>query len=265
MLLVLSPAKSLDLSPAPAELPATKPRMLKDTIELAAIARKLSTADLSELMGISDRLAELNHDRFRSFKPRSGGGVQAALAFAGDVYRGFDARGLDAASLAWAQDHVRILSGLYGLLRPLDVIQPYRLEMGVSLRSQRGATLYDFWSDRIAKALNADGRGHEERTLVNLASQEYFGAVDVRALKLKLLTISFREEQDDQSRVIAVFAKKARGLMARYATLNRIDRVEGLRDFNLADYTFREAASSPAEWVFARPQPATMDEQRQAA
>lgn len=265
MLLVLSPAKSLDLTPAASDLPATKPRMLKDTTELAAIARKLSTADLSELMGISDRLAELNHQRFRSFKPRSSGGVQAALAFAGDVYRGLDARSLAADALSWAQEHVRILSGLYGLLRPMDVIQPYRLEMGVSLRTQRGGTLYDFWGDRIAKALNADGRGHEDRTLVNLASQEYFGAVDVRALKLKLLTVTFREEQDGQSRVLGVFAKKARGLMARFAIDNRIDRPEGLRDFDIAGYGFRPAESSPTEWVFSRPQPAGVDAQREAA
>jgi cytoplasmic iron level regulating protein YaaA (DUF328/UPF0246 family) len=151
LLFVLSPAKTLDLTPGPAELPMTRPRFLKDTSELAGVAKRLSPADLGDLMGISDKLAELNRDRFRSFKPRSAEGVQAALAFAGDVYRGLDARSLDAEGLAWAQEHVRILSGLYGVLRPMDVIQPYRLEMGVSLRTARGATLYDFWGDKVAE------------------------------------------------------------------------------------------------------------------
>jgi cytoplasmic iron level regulating protein YaaA (DUF328/UPF0246 family) len=254
MLLVLSPAKSLDLTPAP-ELPATKPRFLKDTTELAAVARKLSPGDLAELMDISDRLAELNRERFRSFKPRAASGVQAALAFAGDVYRGLDARSLDADALAWAQDHVRILSGLYGVLRPLDAIQPYRLEMGVSLRTDRGSTLYDFWGDRIAKALNADGRALAEPTLINLASQEYFGAVDARALKLRRITVVFKEEQNGEARVLAFFAKKARGMMARYAIDHRIEHAEGLKAFDTAGYSFRPEASNDAEWVFARPQP----------
>lgn len=254
MIIVLSPAKTLDLTPT-SEAPMTRPRFLKDTAELAGVAKRLSPADLGDLMGISDRLAELNRDRFRRFKPRSAEGVQAALAFAGDVYRGLDARSLDAESLAWAQDHVRILSGLYGLLRPMDVIQPYRLEMGVSLRTARGATLYDFWGDRISKALNADAKGHADRTLINLASREYFGAVDARALKLRLVTVVFREEKDGLSRTLAFFAKRARGLMARYAIDHRIDTAAGLKAFDTAGYRFDTDASTAAEWVFTRPQP----------
>lgn len=255
MLFVLSPAKTLDLTPAPPELPVTRPRLLKETAELAGVAKRLSPADLGDLMGISDKLAELNRDRFRRFKPRSAEGVQAALAFAGDVYRGLDARSLDAEALGWAQEHVRILSGLYGLLRPLDVIQPYRLEMGVSLRTDRGGTLYDFWGDRISKALNADAKGHADRTLINLASQEYFGAVDARALKLRLISVTFREEKDGQARTLAFYAKRARGLMARWAVERRVEAAEGLKGFDVAGYRFDAGASSEAEWVFVRPQP----------
>ena len=153
MLFILSPAKTLDFTPPPADVPATIPKMRADTVKLAAVTRKLKAADLRRLMDISDKLASLNVERFKAFKPRAEElGVQAALAFAGDVYVGLDARSLDASSLEWAQGHVRVLSGLYGLLRPLDRIQPYRLEMGVRLATERGANLYDFWGDRLSKA-----------------------------------------------------------------------------------------------------------------
>jgi cytoplasmic iron level regulating protein YaaA (DUF328/UPF0246 family) len=185
--------------------------------------------------------------------------VQAALAFAGDVYRGLDARSLDEDALAWAQEHVRILSGLYGVLRPLDAIQPYRLEMGVSLNTARGTTLYDFWGDRIAKALNADGKGLAEPTLINLASQEYFGAVDARALKLRLITVLFKEEQAGVARTLAFYAKKARGMMARYAIDHRVEHADGLKAFDTAGYAFRPELSTHAEWVFSRPQPPALN------
>jgi uncharacterized protein len=255
MLLLLSPAKTLDFAPAPDWAEATTPEMLGDTAKLAAVTRKLSQADLRRLMDISEALAELNVQRFRSFQPRSQGGVQAALAFAGDVYDGLQARTLDQEGLAWAQDHLRILSGLYGLLRPLDLIQPYRLEMGTRLPTERGANLYDFWGDRIAKSLKKALKDHLDPTVVNLASQEYFGAVDVKALKAPVLTCQFKEEKDGDLRVISFYAKIARGLMARYAIDQRLERTTELRYFEEGGYCFSAELSNPAEWVFVRPQP----------
>jgi cytoplasmic iron level regulating protein YaaA (DUF328/UPF0246 family) len=256
MLLVLSPAKTLDFTPAPPGLPATTPEMRADTAKLAAVTRRLRAADLKRLMDISDALAELNVARFKAFKPRDDDqGVPAALAFAGDVYVGLSARTLDPEAMDWAQDRVRILSGLYGILRPLDRIQPYRLEMGTRLATERGANLYDFWGDRLSKALNKAAAGHADRTLVNLASVEYFGAVDAQALKLPLVTCHFKQEKDGLIRNLAFFAKTARGLMTRYAIERRIERAEALQDFDVAGYRFRPDLSGPADWVFVRPQP----------
>ena len=256
MLFALSPAKTLDFTPSPADLPVTLPEMRADTARLATTTRKLKAADLKRLMDISDKLAELNVERFKAFKPRAEDlGLPAALTFAGDVYVGLDARSLDVPSMLWAQDHVRILSGLYGLLRPLDRVQPYRLEMGVRLATERGSTLYDFWGDRLAKALNKAAKGQSDPTLVNLASQEYFGAVDRQALKLPLVTCHFKQEKDGLIRNLAFFAKTARGLMTRYAIDHRIDRAEGLKDFDVAGYRFQPSLSDAREWVFVRPQP----------
>jgi len=254
MLLVISPAKTLDLTPVP-DVPFTRPVFAKDTAELAEVTRTLSRGDLRRLMDISDNLAALNVDRFQDFKPRARKGVQAAFAFAGDVYEGLRARELDSDALDYAQSHLRILSGMYGLLRPLDCIQPYRLEMGVRLKTARGATLYDFWGDRIAKALNKEAAGHADPTLVNLASQEYFGAVDARPLKLPVLNSAFKDEKEGRARVLAFFAKKARGAMARFAIDERLDSAEGLKDFTGMGYRYRKALSSPREWVFTRKQP----------
>ena len=255
MLIALSPAKTLDFSPAPVDLPLTKPAFGKQTAELAKLARTLRAADLKRLMGVSDKLAELNVARFRSF--RSVGkivGVPAAMAFAGDVYTGLKARELEPAALAWAQDRVRILSGLYGVLRPLDVIQPYRLEMGVKLANPRGGDLYAFWRETVTKALNKAAKAHADPTLVNLASQEYFGVVDVQLLKIPTLTCLFKEETSDGGlRTIAFFAKRARGAMARFVVEHRVDRTEQLKDFDWEDYRFRPDVSDPAQWTFARP------------
>jgi cytoplasmic iron level regulating protein YaaA (DUF328/UPF0246 family) len=256
MLFVLSPAKTLDFAPAPQSLPATRPDMAAETKKLSAVTRTLKAADLRRLMDISEPLAALNVARFRAFEPKgTDADVQAALAFAGDVYNGLDARHLDAEALAWAQDRLRILSGLYGLLRPLDLIQPYRLEMGTRLATDRGATLYDFWGDRLAKALNKAAEGHADKTLINLASQEYFGAVDAKALKLATLACAFKDEKDGEARIVSFYAKHARGLMARFAILNRIEKREDLKAFDSGGYRFRKDLSSETEWVFTRPQP----------
>jgi cytoplasmic iron level regulating protein YaaA (DUF328/UPF0246 family) len=256
MLFVLPPAKTLDFTPAPPELPATAPAMSRDTAELAKVTRRLKAADLKRLMAISDKLAELNVARFKAFDPEDDeAGLQAALAFAGDVYDGLDARSLGLDDLGWAQDRLRILSGLYGVLRPLDRIQPYRLEMGVRLHTRRGESLYDFWGDRVSKALRAAAAGHPDPTVVNLASQEYFGAVDRRALKLPVLTCHFKEEKDGLARIVSFFAKRARGMMARFAVERRIERPEALKAFDVAGYRFRPELSGESEWVFVRPQP----------
>ena len=256
MLFVLSPAKALDFTRPDEALPVSTPQLAKDTTELAKVTRRLTLADLKRLMSLSDKLAKLNRERFQAFDPGSEEGLQAAFAFNGDVYAGLQARELDKKALAWAQDHLRILSGLYGVLRPLDAIQPYRLEMGTRLKTRRGESLYDFWGDRIAKALKADAAGHKDKTLVNLASGEYFGAVDVKALKLPVLTCRFVEEKDGERRIISFFAKKARGLMARYAIDNRVETVGDLKGFDYAGYRFEPDLSKDGEWTFARPQPA---------
>lgn len=255
MLIVLSPAKALDFTAGPATAPATLPQMGEDTAELSKVARKLTAPDLKRLMSLSDDLAKLNRERFKAFDAESEEGVQAAFAFNGDVYAGLKARELDRKALAWAQDHVRILSGLYGLLRPMDLIQPYRLEMGVRLKTRRGASLYDFWGDRIARGLNEAAAGHKDRTLVNCASGEYFGAVDRKALSLPVIDVRFLEEKDGEARIVSFFAKKARGLMARYAIDNRIDRAADLKGFDAAGYRFVAGQSDEAVFTFMRPQP----------
>ena len=253
MLIVLSPAKRLDFTEAEASVPATAPRFADDTANLSKTTRRLTRADLRRLMSISDTLADLNRERFKAFDPEAtDAGVQAAFAFAGDVYEGLKARDLDGPALEWAQDHLRILSGFYGLLRPLDRIQPYRLEMGVRLKTRRGASLYDFWGDRISKCLNADAEGQTDPTLVNLASQEYFGAVDAKALKLPVVTPHFRESRDGESRMISFFAKKARGGMARFAIDERIEKTADLKAFDRDGYAFDKAASTEADWIFTR-------------
>lgn len=255
MLMVISPAKSLSFAAPERALPLTTPVLKEDIAELAQVTVKLRPRDLKRLMGISDKLAELNHERFQHFDPAVEDGLQAAIAFNGDVYAGLQARTLDKAAFEWAQDHLRILSGLYGVLRPADALQPYRLEMGVRLKTKRGKTLYDFWKKPVAETLNEAAKGMKDPTLVNLASQEYFGAVDEKALGLAVVTCHFKEEKAGQLRVLGFYAKKARGLMARYAIDRRIDRAEGLKGFDVAAYRFRPELSTDRDWVFARRQP----------
>ncbi|MGA0608179.1 peroxide stress protein YaaA [Phenylobacterium sp. VNQ135] len=264
MLIVLSPAKALDFTAPPVSAPLTTPELTAETTELAKVTRKLTAADLKRLMSLSESLAKLNRERFQAFDPASEDGLQAAFAFNGDVYSGLRARELDRKALAWAQDHVRILSGLYGLLRPLDAIQPYRLEMGTRLKTRRGQSLYDFWGDRVSTALNAAAHGHKDKTLVNCASGEYFGAVDRAALKLPVVSCRFLEEKDGEARIISFYAKRARGLIARYAIDNRIDRAADLRAFDVAGYRFVPELSTDEEFTFARPQPPPPSQSKEA-
>lgn len=251
MLIVLSPAKSLNFEDAP-PAPLTTPRLLDDIAELARTTRRLSGAQLKRLMGISDNLAQLNRARFQAFDPACEDGVQAAFAFAGDVYQGLQARTLDKKGLAYAQDHIRILSGLYGVLRPLDAIQPYRLEMGVRLKTRRGGDLYKFWRARVTETLRDDLEGRKDPTLVNLASQEYFGAVDAEALGWPVVTCHFKEVKDGEAKIVSFYAKKARGLMARFAADGRIERAEELKAFDAAGYGFDASRSTETEWTFVR-------------
>lgn len=255
MLFVLSPAKTLDSTPAP-EVTPTRPAFGRDVTALAKVAKRLKAADLKGLMGISDDLAALNRERFRAFKLRgTPEDLPAALTFAGDVYGGLRARELDAAALEWAQTRLRILSGLYGLLRPLDAIQPYRLEMGVKLATDRGATLYDFWGEIPAKALNGAARGHKDKTVVNLASAEYWGAVDRAALKLPVLTCHFKQETAGGVTNPGLYAKRARGLMARWAIDRRAERRVDLKNFDSEGYRFNAGLSAADTYVFTRPHP----------
>jgi cytoplasmic iron level regulating protein YaaA (DUF328/UPF0246 family) len=262
MLIVLSPAKALNFAAAPDSAPLTAPQLGDQTAELAKTTKKLRVVDLKRMMDLSDSLAKLNRERFQAFDPESDDGLQAAFAFNGDVYLGLKARELDRKALSWAQERVRILSGLYGVLRPMDAIQPYRLEMGVRIKTKRGQSLYDFWGGRISEALNAAAEGHKDKTLVNCASEEYFGAVDRAALKLPVVSCRFVEEKDGEGRVISFFAKRARGAMARYAIDNRIDRASDLRAFDRDGYRFQPHLSSDEAFVFSRPQPPPATPQR---
>jgi cytoplasmic iron level regulating protein YaaA (DUF328/UPF0246 family) len=256
MLAILSPAKSLDESPLPgglASLSSTTPSFEKDVAALSSVVKRLKPADLKQLMGISDALAELNHERFQELEvPIPSGALPAATLFDGDVYKGFDARSLEPAALEWAQDHVAILSGLYGLLRPLDRTHPYRLEMGTKLSTDRGDSLYDFWGTRIAERIDAQLQGHADPVVVDLASKEYSKAVPKKGMKAEWLTIQFKEIRDGKPRVISFFAKKARGLMARFLVENRIEQRDGLKAFDAEGYAFDPDLSKPRTWVFTR-------------
>ncbi|EAQ05401.1 peroxide stress protein YaaA [Yoonia vestfoldensis] len=256
MLVVISPAKSLDMTPV--QIPASAPAFQDDALRLAKTARGLSLGELKSLMTISDDLARLNRDRFAAFAadPAPEAVKPAALAFNGDTYQGLEAKTLSIDDLHWAQDHLGILSGLYGLLRPLDAIQPYRLEMGSKLKTRRGASLYDYWGDTIAKALNARAADVGADTLVNCASQEYFGAVDRKALKLRVITPSFMEVKDDKPRIVSFFAKRARGAMARFIVENRLTDAEAIKDFTSGGYAYDADLSDGDTWVFVRDYPA---------
>ena len=257
MLVVISPAKRLDWTER--DVAVTQPDFQDDAVRLATTARNLTLGKLKGLMELSDDLARLNRDRFTAFEatPDAQTTRPAALAFAGDTYQGLEAASLDAAEMAWAQDHLRILSGLYGVLRPLDAIQPYRLEMGSRLKTRRGANLYDYWRDEPAKALNAQADAIGNDTLINCASQEYFGAVSPKVLKLHLVTPQFMEDKGDGKgpKIVSFFAKKARGAMARFIIQNRLVDATAINAFDVGGYQWQADASTPERPVFVRPYP----------
>lgn len=256
MLVCISPAKSLDWSERRG-VATTTPDFGKEALSLAKTARNLTLGDLKKLMSISDDLARLNRDRFKAYQadPSTEITRPAALAFNGDTYQGLDAKTLDDDDMTWAQDHLRILSGLYGVLRPLDDIQPYRLEMGSRLKTRRGTNLYAYWGDTIAKALNAQAAKTGATTLVNCASQEYFGAVDLKALKIDVVTPQFLELKDGKAKMVSFFAKRARGAMARFVVQNRLTYVEDIKGFDLGGYAYDADLSTNENPVFIRDYP----------
>ena len=254
MLMVISPAKTLDFdTPASTEV-STQCDFLSQAAELIKILKPMSMGQVAELMALSDKLAALNVARYGAWKRpfNSRNAKQAVLAFDGDVYDGLAAKTMSKAQLDRAQNCLRILSGLYGVLRPLDLMQPYRLEMGTPLANPKGKDLYSFWGNLIGRALNAELEQHRAKVLVNLASDEYFKSVDTKTLNARVVQPVFQDYKNDQYKIISFFAKKARGLMARYIVDERISDVEQLKKFKVAGYAFAAKESTENTWVFRR-------------
>ena len=254
MLALVSPAKKMDFEEIKRPLANTDPEFFSDTKKLVKSARKLSQFDIQKLMNLSEPLTELNFQRFKTFKSKQSeaNSKQAALAFAGDTYIGLDSKTLSDKDFDYAQDHLRILSGLYGLLRPLDLIQPYRLEMGRRLSNERGNNLYEFWGDKLAKKINTITTAHQNRTVINLASNEYFKAAGQKIIKSPVVTPVFKEIKGTKSSVIGFLAKKARGTMARYIIQNKIETPEELKFFSEDRYQFQASQSDNTKLVFTR-------------
>ena len=249
MLVVISPAKRLK-EDARSPLPVTKPVFQPRAEELAAKASELTAGELGKLMKLSDNLARLNHDRFANWEALEP--APAALMFDGDTYAGLEAASLDEDALRYASGHLRILSGLYGLLRPLDEIKPYRLEMGTRFKTDKGKNLYEYWGSAITEQLNEEGAAIGADVLVNCASQEYFGAVDPGTLKLRVVTPMFYEMKNGSPKIVSFFAKKARGAMARYIVENRLESVDALKDFDTGGYAYSEELSQDDAPAFVR-------------
>lgn len=251
MITVVSPSKSMDMDPSKVK-DFTEPVFLEKSKKLVSKARKFSTTQLMEFMEISEKLAEMNHQRFKDWTPPFSldNAKQAALAFTGDVYEGLDATSLKKADLNYAQKNFRILSGLYGLLKPLDLIQPYRLEMGRPLETRGAKNLYEFWKASITEELNQT----KGDVLVNLASNEYFKAIDKKTLDKEIISPVFKDEKNGNFKIISFFAKKARGSMARYLIQNRISKIEGILDFAEDGYSYNEELSKPSAPAFTRPE-----------
>ena len=254
MLAILSPAKTLDYeTPLKTKL-NRQPIYGRESNQLIKTLRTFEPFEVASLMKISDKLADLNHKRYVEWrnKPAESKTRPAALAFKGDVYQGLEAESFNDNDLKFAQRHLRILSGLYGLLRPLDVIQPYRLEMGTKLKTSKGQNLYDYWGTKLTTGLNEALKESKEGTLVNLASNEYFGAVQPKLLEGSLLNIGFKEKRNGQLKFVSFSAKKARGLMAKFIIKERLKNPDDLKNFDLEDYKFNKKLSSELDWTFSR-------------
>ncbi|WP_196140410.1 peroxide stress protein YaaA [Aliikangiella sp. G2MR2-5] len=254
MITVISPAKSLDYESPLATKQKSQPRFLEQSQELIDQLQELAPQDIASLMKLSDKLAVLNYDRFQEFStpftPENA--RQALLAFKGDVYVGLEAATFSADDFKYAQKHLRILSGLYGILRPLDLMQPYRLEMGTKFANNGGKNLYEFWGNRLNESLQKELKAQENPVLVNLASNEYFKAVKAKTLPYRIVTPNFKDYKNGQYKMISFFAKKARGLMSRFIIQNQIDHPEGIKDFNLEGYYFDKKSSTEDDWIFLR-------------
>ncbi|MDD9176234.1 peroxide stress protein YaaA [Aliivibrio finisterrensis] len=254
MLIVVSPAKTLDYeTPLPVKT-FTQPDFIADSAELVEVCKQLTPLDISGLMKVSDKIASLNAVRFEEWSTTftQDNARQALFAFKGDVYTGLDANSLTESDIEFAQAHLRMLSGLYGLLKPLDLMQPYRLEMGTKLANGRGSNLYQFWGNKITEQLNQVLKAQGDDVLVNLASNEYFKAVKPKALAAKVITPVFKDCKNGQYKIISFYAKKARGLMARFIIENRVKSKEELKEFSVAGYYFVDAESTESEFVFKR-------------
>ena len=250
----MSPAKSLDYETPAGDVPHTLPQFASQAAELIEVLRPHSPQQIAELMDLSDALSALNVARYAAWRPKftAKNSKQAVLAFNGDVYEGLDAKTLSAKQPEWAQEHVCILSGLYGVLRPLDWMQPYRLEMGTTLKNPKGANLYKFWGSQIAQYLNERQAKDKAPVIVNLASQEYFKSVDRKTLKARVVECGFKDHKGGQYKVISFNAKRARGLMARWAIEHKAKKPEDLLAFDSEGYAFDKAASQPDCLVFRR-------------
>ena len=253
MLMVISPAKTLDFS-SRADADFTVPECLENSQVLVDQLRQLGPEELGALMQISPKLSALNYQRYQAFEQpfTLDNAKQALLAFQGDVYKGMDTAIYEQEDFNFAQKHLRILSGLYGILRPLDLIQPYRLEMGTKLQNSHGKNLYEFWGSAIAESINQALADHPEPCLINLASNEYFKAIDKKTLQFRLLNIAFKENKNGTYKVVAIHAKRARGLMVDYAIRNRIETPDGLKTFDSEGYQFRQDLSTEQDWIFSR-------------
>jgi len=257
VLTVISPAKTLDYETPATTRQATQPAFLSRASELVEDARRLTPGDIQSLMGVSESIANLNHERFMNWHPEftPQNAKQALLAFKGDVYTGLAAETLDAKGLKFAQKHLRILSGLYGLLRPLDLMQPYRLEMGLRFNNRVGKNLYDFWGNDISDAVQADLKKSGSPLLINLASNEYFKSVNAKTLDAEIITPVFKDLKQGKYKMISFFAKKARGLMARFIIDHQLNDPEGLKEFDAEGYYFSKTLSTASELVFLRDKP----------
>ena len=253
MLTVISPAKKLDYSSSFSAAAHTQPALLKHSQELLEGLKKLSPQGVCKLMGLSDKLGALNYERFQEWSApfNEQNARQAVLAFKGDVYQGLGADSMSNAELQWAQDHLRILSGLYGLLRPLDLMQAYRLEMGTKFANQRGGDLYSFWDGIITAELN-EQLTDADAVLLNLASNEYFKAVKQKNIRARIVTPVFMDSKDGKYKIISFFAKKARGLMAAFIIKGKITDIEDIKNFDIDGYNFNSAMSEGDKWVFTR-------------
>jgi uncharacterized protein len=252
MLIVLSPAKSLDLDTPSPTTEHTLPDFTGRAAQLIGVLRDLSPGQVGDLMHISDQLSTLNVARYASWTLDHAEGYQAVMAFNGDVYAGLDARSLAPRAIDFAQRHLRILSGLYGLLRPLDLIHPYRLEMGTKLATPGGKDLYAFWGETITRALNAELAATKSTALVNLASEEYFKSVKPKLLDVPVITPVFEDWKNGKYKIISFYAKRARGMMARYAIESGITDPEALKAFDVDGYGFVAEGSTGTSWLFRR-------------